>query len=250
MAGMGELHLEVLTERLRREYKLELESKQQRVSYRETIKNKVETWAEYKKQSGGHGHFARILVRFEPNPGKGFEFSNEIRGEAVPKKFAEAVGKGLEEVLASGLLLGYPTVDVKTSLLDGKTHPVDSSDADFKEAAILSFRGNNSEERAKKKQELGAVLLEPIMQLEVVVPKDYMGDILANLASRRTIIENTEEKEGESYISGKAPLKEILNYSTTLRQLTKGRGTYSMFLSHYQEVPSDILGEIMKEEKL
>ena len=250
IAGMGELHLEISTERLRREYKLDIETKQQKVSYRETIKNNFETWAEYKKQSGGHGHFARILVRFEPNPGKGFEFSNKIRGEAVPKKFAEAVGDGLEEAAANGLLLGYPTVDLKVSLLDGKTHPVDSSDADFKEAAILAFRGDNKEEREIKKRELGVVLLEPIMKIEVVVPKDYMGDVLANLGSRRTMIENTEEKEGESHIEGKVPLKEILSYSTILRQLTKGRGTYSMEFSHYQEVPQEKLKEMFEEEKL
>jgi len=178
------------------------------------------------------------------------EFINAIRGDAISKEFAEGVRVGLEEAFAAGLLLGYPTIDVKATLLDGKTHEVDSRKEDFAMAAKLAFRGDGVEEKNQKVRDLGVVLLEPIMQLEVVVPKDYMGDILANLASRRTIIENTDEKEGESYISGKTPLKEILNYSTTLRQLTKGRGTYSMFLSHYQEVPSDILGEIMKEEKL
>ncbi len=239
---MGELHLEVLIERLRREYKLEVESKQPKVSYRETITKKAIIKSEYIKQSGGSGHFARIFVQFEPiktepnERGKRrLEFVNSIRGEAVPKEFAEAVGAGLEEVITTGLLLGYPTVDVKASLLDGKTHPVDSRKEDFKEAAVLAFRGNNKEEREQRRQELGVVLLEPIMQLEVVVPKDYMGDILANLTSCRTLIESTEEKEGDVYINGKTPLKEMLSYSTVLRQITRGRGTYSIYLSHYQD---------------
>ena len=132
----------------------------------------------------------------------------------------------------------------------GKRHEVDTKPGDFKNAAVLAFRGDGVAEKEKRIQEMGVVLLEPIMQVEVIIPKDYMGDVLANLGSRRTIIENTEEKEGNSYISGKTPLREILNYSTTLRQLTKGRGEHSMYLSHYQEVLKDTLEEILKEEKL
>ena len=172
------------------------------------------------------------------------------KGQEMSNKDAEEVKEGLEEAMSSGLLLNYPLLDIKATLLEGKRHMVDTKPGDFKNATVLAFRGDGVAEKEKRIQEMGVVLLEPIMQLEVVVPKDYMGDILANLASRRTIIENTEEKEGESYITGKAPLKEILNYSTTLRQLTKGRGTYSMYLSHYQEVPADVLEEILKEEKL
>jgi elongation factor G len=172
------------------------------------------------------------------------------KGQEMSNKDAEEVKEGLEEAMSSGLLLNYPLLDVKVTLLEGKRHMVDTKPGDFKNAAVLAFRGDGVAEKEKRIQEMGVVLLEPIMQVEVIVPKDYMGDILANLASRRTIIENTEEKEGESYITGKTPLKEILNYSTTLRQLTKGRGTYSMYLSHYQEVPSDVLEEILKEEKL
>ena len=172
------------------------------------------------------------------------------KGQEMSNKDAEEVKEGLQEAMSSGLLLNYPLLDVKVTLLEGKRHEVDTKPGDFKNAAVLAFRGDGVAEKEKRIQEMGVVLLEPIMQVEVIVPKDYMGDILANLASRRTIIENTEEKEGESYITGKTPLKEILNYSTTLRQLTKGRGTYSMYLSHYQEVPSDVLEEILKEEKL
>jgi elongation factor G len=250
IAGMGELHLEVCIERLRREYKLNIESKQQRVSYRETIKNRTENIvAEYKKQSGGSGHYAKIIVKFEPNPGKGFEFVNAVRGDGVPKNFAEATGKGIEETMFNGLLLGYPTVDVKVTLMDGKTHSVDSKELDFKEAAVIAFRGDGRSGKEERIKQMGSVLLEPIMNLEVIVPKDYMGDILANLASRRTVVESTDEKDGETYIKGKCPLKEMLSYSTTLRQLTKGRGSYSMSLSHYQEVPKDVFEEISKSEK-
>ncbi|CAG8682338.1 7495_t:CDS:2, partial [Ambispora gerdemannii] len=251
IAGMGELHLEVSVERLRREFKLEIESKQQKVSYRETITQKVENVeGEYKKQTGGSGHFARVKLTFEPNKGKGFEFVDAKKGQEMSNKDAEEVKEGLEEAMSSGLLLNYPLLDIKVTLLEGKRHTVDTKPGDFKNAAILAFRGDKTEERQKKIQELGVVLLEPIMQLEVVVPKDYMGDILANLSSRRAVIESTEEREGDSYIGGKTPLREILNYTTTLRQITKGRGTYSMHLSHYQEVASDILAEILKEEKL
>ncbi|CAI2195388.1 10055_t:CDS:1 [Funneliformis geosporum] len=163
---------------------------------------------------------------------------------------AKEVKEGLQEVASSGLLLNYPLLDVKATLLGGKRHEVDTQSGDFKNAAILAFRGDGVAEKEKRIQELGVVLLEPVMQIEVVVPKDYMGDILADLGSRRAIIENTEEKEGNAYISGKTPLREILSYSTTLRQLTKGRGEYSMHLSHYQEVPKSILEDILKEEKL
>ncbi|CAH1755810.1 23187_t:CDS:1 [Entrophospora sp. SA101] len=251
IAGMGELHLEVSMERLRREYKLGIESKQRKVSYRETITKKLESAeGEYKKQTGGSGHFARVKLTFEPNPSKGFEFVDAKKGQEMSSKDAEEVKEGLEEAMSSGLLLNYPLLDVKATLLEGKRHTVDTKPGDFKNAAVLAFRGDKVEEKEKRIRELGVVLLEPIMQLEVVVPKDYMGDILADLAARRTIIEETEEKEGDSYIKGKTPLKEMLKYSTDLRQLTKGRGTYSMHLSCYQEVPADVLEEILKEEKL
>jgi len=164
------------------------------------------------------------------------------KGQDMSSKDAEEVKEGLEEAMSSGLLLNYPLLDVKATLLGGKRHEVDTQPGDFKNAAVLAFREN--------KEKLGLVLLEPIMQLQVVVPKDYMGDILANLGSRRATIENTKEEEDNTYIDGKIPLKEILNYSTILRQLTKGRGTYSMHLSHYQEVPKETLEKILKEEKI
>lgn len=251
IAGMGELHLEVSVERLRREYKLDIETKQRKVSYRETITKKVENVeAWYKKKTGGSGHDARIWITFEPNEGKGFEFVDAKKGQEMSNKDAEEVKEGIEEALSSGLLLNYPLLDVKATLLGGKRHVVDTKPGDFKQAAITAFRGDGVEEKNQKIQALGVVLLEPIMQLEVIVPKDYMGNILADLGRRRTVIENTEEKEGNSHITGKAPLKKILNYSTILRQLTGGRGEYSLQLSHYQAVPNEILTEIIKEEKV
>ncbi|CAI2183113.1 5285_t:CDS:2 [Funneliformis geosporum] len=212
IAGMGELHLEVSVERLRKEYKLDLE------------------------------------ITLEPNEkGKGFEFIDAKKGQDMSNKDAEEVKEGLQEVVSSGLLLNYPLLDVKATLLGGKRHEVDTQPGDFKSAAVLAFRGDGVAEKEKRIQELGVILLEPVMQIEVVVPKDYMGDILADLGSRRTVIENTEEKEGSAYISGKTPLKEILSYSTTLRQLTKGRGEYSMHLSRYQEVPKKKYQSRLKE---
>jgi len=178
------------------------------------------------------------------------EFVNAIRGEAISKEFAEGVRIGLEDALSNGLILGCPIIDVKSTLLDGKTHVVDSKKEDFIMAAKLAFRGDGVEEKNQRIKDFGVVLLEPVMQLEVVVPKDYTGDVLADLGRRRTMIENTEEREDDAYIHGKTPLKEILSYSTTLRQLTKGQGTYSMHLSYYQEVPKDVLEAILKEEKL
>lgn len=168
----------------------------------------------------------------------------------MTNKDAEEVKEGLEEAMSTGLLLDYPLVDVEVILHGGKRHAVDTQPGDFKQAAILAFRGDGAEEKKEKVQQLGVVLLEPIMQMEVVVPKEYMGDVLASLGQRRAEIENTEEKEADSYIRGKVPLKEILSYSTILRQLTKGRGAHSAHLSHYQEVPSEALAEILKEEKL
>ncbi|CAI2187694.1 5089_t:CDS:1 [Funneliformis geosporum] len=250
---MGELHLEVSVERLRQENRLEIERKQQKVSYRESITKKLENVeAQYKKQSGGSGHFARIWINFEPNEGKGFEFVDKTSGQGMDKKKGEVeeVRKGLEEAMSFGLLLNYSLLDLKAILIKGQRHEVDTKPGDFKNAAILALRGDGMEERKKRIQELGVALLEPIMQVEIIVPRDYMGDVLADLGSRRAMIENTEEKEGAVYINGEIPLKEILSYSVTLRQLTKGRGEYSMHLIRYQKVPENVLEEILKEEKL
>ena len=250
VAGMGELHLDVSIVRLRRENKLNLEVKPQRVSYRETIRKKTgEIKAEIKKQSGGSGSFARISVIFEPNPGKGYKFENKIVGDAVSKKFANAVGEGIKEALFNGNLLGYPTIDVKASLVNGQSHTVDSKDSDFRDAGIIAFRGKDREERERRIQETGTVLLEPIMNLEVIITKEYVGEVLAKLGSLRVSIESTDEEGNDDVIiRGKAPLKEMLNFSTSLRQITKGRGVYSMEFFDYKEVNQDILEEIIEQK--
>lgn len=238
--GSGELHLEIAEKSLEKRFGLEVVSESPKISYKETITKTLKTTTRYKKQTGGHGHFAEITVFFEPNPNKGFEFLNKIRGDSVPRNFAEAVGKGMEEAFSGGLLLGYQIVDVKVSLLDGITHIVDSTDKDFKTAAIICCRENS--------KDLGLTLLEPIVQLNVSVPKKFMGDVLANLTSTRMVIEGTEEEEDNIKIFGKAPLEKMLGYATTLRELTKGRGNYNMSHSHYQEVPKETLQRMIKEK--
>jgi elongation factor G len=254
LAGMGELHLEVLAERLRREFKLELERRPPKVSYRETMKEeftkdekgnesvkKVVISHLHKKQTGGAGQRAEVKLEFKPNPGGGVKFVNALRGERVGKGncFVPAIERGVRSVFSEGILLGYPIVDIEVILTDGAYHPVDSSDLAFETAARDAFRENVNKFNTSDKK-ISLVLLEPIMKIEVVVPIEYMGDILASLGQRRAEIENTEEKEGEAYVAGKVPFREILDYSTVLRQLTKGRGDYSAQLSHYQRVPSEI----------
>src|SRR4051812_44002845 len=189
---MGELHLEVSAERLRQENRLELERKQQKISYRETITKElenVEVW--YKKKTGGSGHDARIWIDFEPNEGKGFKFFDKTTGQGMDKKKGEIeeVRKGLEEAMSSGLLLNYPLLDLKATLTRGQRHAVDTQPGDFKKAAEIALKGDGVEERKERIQKLGVTLLEPIMQVEIVVPKDYRGNILADLGSRRAVIE-------------------------------------------------------------
>jgi elongation factor G len=261
---MGKLHLEILIERLRREYKVEVESKQPKVSYRETMKEEFEKDEKgnkrhkkivishlHKKQTGGAGQRAEIKLEFKSNPGGGFKFVNALRGERVGKGncFVPAIKKGLLSAFSEGPLLGYPIVDIEVTLIDGDYHPVDSSDLAFETAGRDAFRENVNKFNTSDKK-INLVLLEPIMQIEVVFPKEYIGNVLANLGSRHVAIENTEEKEGKSYIGGKVPLREMLSYSTILRQITEGRGTFSMSLSHHQEVPPKALQEILKKEKL
>ena len=242
IAGMGELHLEILVERLRSECKVNIETKQQKVAYRETIKNAVSVKYLHKKQTGGAGERAEVHLDFEPNPGKGFEFVDAIRGEDIPKQFRPAVKDGLENVFSRGILLGYPIVDVKVTLRGGGWHPVDSSYQAFERAGYDAFKENS--------KEFKLALLEPIMQVEVSTPSDYYGNVLGDLNRRRGEIEREEEIRQVKNLYVKVPLAEMFGYSTQLRSLTQGRASYSMHFSHYQEVPASILQKIMKEEKL
>lgn len=242
ISGMGELHLDVIVERLKREYDVQVNVGKPEVAYRETIRNTVESEGKYIKQSGGHGQYGHVWIKFEPNPGKGFEFVDAIKGGVIPKEYINPVKEGLVDSISTGLLLGYPMVDIKATLYDGSYHDVDSSEIAFKIAASTCLR--------ESKSKLRIVLLEPIMKLEVTVPDEYYGDIINNVVSRRGSIEDAE-KTGNLYkIHVKSPLSEMSGYSTTLRSLTQGRGNYSMELASYEEVPEYITEELLKKRNL
>ncbi|RHZ37281.1 elongation factor G [endosymbiont GvMRE of Glomus versiforme] len=247
--GMGELHLDVLVERLKSEFGVETKVGKPQVSYRETItKKKENVEGEYVKQTGGSGHYAKVQITFEPNEkGKGFEFIDNKRGQDMSDENAKEVKKGLEEAMLSGLLLGHPLLDMKATLLGGKRHEEDTQPGDFKMAAISAFRGSGIEERRKKAQELGVILLEPIMNLEVSnVSEEYYGAVLASITKRRGTVEGIEKKKETYLLKGKIPLAETFGYSTILRSSTKGRATHYLQFSHYQEVPPYIM-EKLKE---
>ncbi|MCE8164005.1 MAG: elongation factor G [Candidatus Moeniiplasma glomeromycotorum] len=252
--GMGKLHLEISIEKLRGKEpkRLEIFSKQPKIIYQETITKKqpkVEAW--YKKKTGGKGHDARIWITFEPNErGRGFEFIDKKKGDAMSNKDAIEVKKGLEEALSSGLLLNYPMVDVKATLHGGTRHEVDTQEGDFKRAAILAFRGDGTEERKKKARDLGVVLLEPIMQVELVFPFEYKNEVEGNLRSLACEVKDSEKKGNLVYVRGEAPLRTMFNYSETLLKITRGRGSCSMSFLKYEEVAPYVLQSILEEEKL
>ena len=231
--GMGELHLEIIVDRLLREFKVEAAVGKPQVAYRETIKKTVEQETKFARQSGGRGQFAHIYIRLEPQEtGKGFEFKDSIKGGSVPKEYIPAVGHGIRDASQSGVLAGYPVVDFKVTLYDGSYHEVDSSEMAFKIAGSMAFK-----EACKKAT---PVLLEPIFSIEAVTPEDYMGDVLGNLNSRRGRIEGMEKKTNTQVIHGHVPLSEMFGYATDLRSMTQGRATFTMQFSHYAEVPKSI----------
>lgn len=241
ISGMGELHLEIIVDRLVREYKVEANVGNPQVAYRETIKKKVTQEGKYIKQSGGRGQYGHVWLEVEPlESGKGFEFVNKIVGGTIPKEYIPAVEKGVREAMESGVLAGYPVVDVKVTLFDGSYHEVDSSEMAFKIAASICFKD------AVRKA--NPVLLEPIMKVEVVVPDEYMGDVMGDLSSRRGRIEGMEARGSAQVIKCKVPLKEMFGYATALRSLTQGRATYTMLFDHYEEVPANIAEEIIKSK--
>ncbi len=240
ISGMGELHLEIIVDRMMREFKVEAEVGAPQVAYRETIRKSVEQEYKYAKQSGGRGQYGHVYLRLEPlEPGSGFEFVNEIKGGAVPKEYIPAVEKGCNEVLQSGVLAGYPVEDVKVTLYDGSYHEVDSSEMAFKLAASMGFK-----EGARK---AGAVILEPMMKVEVETPEDYMGDVIGDLNKRRGQINSMDDRAGNKIITAFCPLAEMFGYSTDLRSQTQGRATYSMEFDHYDEVPRNVSEEIIKK---
>ncbi len=237
LAGMGELHLEIIVDRMKREFGVGANVGKPQVAYRETIRAKAEYDYTHKKQTGGSGQYARAKLRVEPNPGKGFEFDNEIKGGSIPKEFIPAVEKGVVEALEGGILAGYPMVDIKVELFDGAYHDVDSSEMAFKICSSICVK--------EACQKAKPVLLEPVMRVEVVVPEEYMGAVNGDLISRRGRLEGTEIRGTTQIIKAMVPLSEMFGYATELRSRTQGRGSFTMHFGQYEEVPKNLAEEIV-----
>lgn len=240
ISGMGELHLDIIVDRMRREFNVDCTVGKPQVAYRETIRKSVESEGKFIRQTGGHGQYGHCWLRLEPKEaGTGFEFANEVVGGVIPKEFINPIQAGVEAAMQDGVVAGYPMVDIKVTVYDGSYHDVDSSEMAFKVAGSMAFKDG-----AKKAD---AVLLEPYMSVEVDVPEDYMGDVIGGLNSRRGRIEGMETENGESRIKGYVPLSEMFGYATALRSSTQGRGTFTMTFDHYEEVPKAISQQITEE---
>jgi elongation factor G len=241
ISGMGELHLEILVDRMRREFNVEANVGAPQVAYREAIKKKVEVEGKFVKQSGGKGQYGHVWLILEPNePGKGFEFIDQIKGGTVPREFIPAVEKGLRETIPAGVLAGFPVVDVKVTLFDGSYHDVDSNENAFKMAASIGFKDGM--------RKADPILLEPMMAVEVETPEDYMGDIMGDLSSRRGMIQGMEDNATGKVLRAEVPLAEMFGYSTTVRSLSQGRASYSMEFKHYTEAPRNVAEAIMNKK--
>ena len=242
IGGMGELHLEIIVDRLKREFKVEADVGKPQVAYRETITKEAEGEGKYIKQSGGRGQYGHVLIRIEPKDrGTEYEFVNEIKGGAVPREYIEPTNKGIQESLERGFLAGYPMVDVKATLYDGSFHEVDSNELAFKMAGSLAMRN------AVAKADM--ILMEPVMKVEVSSPEEFMGDIIGDLGSRRAQIQGTANRGNVVIITALAPLAEMQGYVTALRGMTQGRASSVMLPSHYEEVPKVITDQIVEERK-
>ena len=237
IAGMGELHLEIIVDRLLREFKVEANVGKPQVAYKETIRRNAESDTKYARQSGGKGQYGHVKIRIEPNPGKGYEFVNEVVGGAIPKEYIPAVDQGIQGALLSGTLAGYNVVDIKVTVYDGSYHEVDSSEMAFKIAGSMAVKD------AIKKAD--PVLLEPIMKVTVIVPEEYMGDVIGDLNSRRGMILGMDAVPGAQQINAEVPLSEMFGYATDMRSKTQGRGQYTMEPAHYNEVPKSVGEEII-----
>ena len=242
IAGMGELHLDVLVDRMRREFSVEANVGKPQVAYRETLTQMAECEGKYIKQSGGRGQYGHVWVRFEPNKDKGYEYVDEVVGGVVPREYIPVVDKGLQEALAGGILAGYPMIDVKCTLFDGSYHDVDSNEMAFKIAASMALK--------EAKNKCKPVLLEPIMKVDVVVPEEFMGTVMGDLTGRRGRPLGNESRGRDLQISAMVPLGEMFGYMTTLRSNTQGRGTYVMVFDHYEEVPKSISENIIKKNSI
>jgi elongation factor G len=238
ISGMGELHLEIIVDRMMREHKVEANVGKPQVAYRETIRKASQAEGKFIRQTGGRGQYGHVKIRLEPNePGKGFEFINDIVGGVVPKEYIKPVNQGIAEALEGGVLAGYPVVDVKATLYDGSYHEVDSSEMAFKIAGSMAFK-----EAARRGT---PVLLEPVMAVEVVAPEDFAGTVMGDLSSRRGRIEGMEHRAGSQVIKAIVPLAEMFGYVNDLRSSTQGRANYTMHFARYEEAPRSITEEIM-----
>jgi elongation factor G len=242
ISGMGELHLEVLVERMKREFGVEANVGAPQVAYREAIRKPVEVEGKFVKQSGGRGQYGHVWLKVEPNEtGKGFEFVDAIKGGSVPREFIPAVKKGLEDTLPNGVLAGFPVVDVKVTLFDGSYHDVDSNENAFKMAASMGFKDGM--------RKASPVLLEPMMSVEVETPEDYTGTVMGDLSSRRGMVQGMDDMAGGSkVVKAEVPLAEMFGYSTALRSATQGRATYTMEFKHYSEAPKSVAEAIINKK--
>ncbi|ALC87318.1 MULTISPECIES: elongation factor G [Bacillaceae] len=242
IAGMGELHLDILVDRMRREFKVEANVGAPQVSYRETFRNSAQVEGKFVRQSGGRGQFGHVWIEFSPNEeGKGFEFENAIVGGVVPREYIPAVEAGLRDSLDNGVLAGFPLIDIKAKLFDGSYHDVDSNEMAFKIAASMALKNAVSK--------VNPVLLEPIMKVEVVIPEEYLGDIMGDITSRRGRVEGMDARGNAQVVRAMVPLAEMFGYATSLRSNTQGRGVFSMVFDHYEDVPKSISEEIIKKHK-
>ena len=238
--GMGELHLDIIVDRMKREFKVEANVGKPQVAYRESIKNVVEQEGKYVKQSGGRGQYGHVWLKVEPQePGSGYEFVNKIVGGVIPKEYIPAVDKGVQDQAANGVYAGYPVVDVKVTLYDGSYHDVDSSEMAFKMAGLMCFR-----EAIKN---ANPYVLEPVMSVEVVTPEEYMGDVVGDLNRRRGLILGMDDSPSGKVIKADVPLSEMFGYVTSLRTLSSGRATSTMEFSHYAATPSNVSEEVIKK---
>ena len=240
ISGMGELHLDIIVDRLKREFKVEANVGAPQVAYKETFRSSAKVEGKFVRQSGGRGQYGHVWIEFEPlEEGAGFEFVNKIVGGVVPKEYIPAVQNGIEEAMQNGVLAGYPLVDIRATLFDGSYHDVDSSEMAFKIAGSMALKA--------AKDKCNPVLLEPIMKVEVVVPEEYMGDVMGDINSRRGRVEGMESRSGGQVIRAMVPLAEMFGYVNTLRSRTQGRGVFTMVFDHYEEVPKNIADEIVKK---
>jgi elongation factor G len=241
IAGMGELHLDIIVDRMRREFNVEANVGKPQVAYRETIRKTVEkAEGKFIKQSGGRGQYGHVVLKIEPaEPGSGFEFVNAIVGGTIPKEYIPAVEKGIAEQMMNGVIAGYPMLDVKVTLYDGSFHDVDSSEVAFKIAASMGFRDGA--------REASPVLLEPVMDVEIVTPEEYMGTVNGDVSRRRGILQGTEESPAGSIIRAEVPLSEMFGYATDLRSATQGRATYTMEFSRYMAAPNNVAETVSKQ---